>query len=239
MIPTYTPPQLSAPNAAGQRAAILAVDDQPSNIQLLYAILGDDYDLAMATSGEDALRLCEAHQPDLILLDIQMPGLSGFEVCERLKERAVTHNIPIIFVTAQTTANEETRALRGGAVDFIAKPFNPDVVKARVRTHVQLKQQSDLLRTLAFVDPLTGLANRRRFEENLRAEWRRCQRHRMPLALIMIDVDHFKAYNDHYGHQIGDACLQLVAQTLARHFGRGYDLVARYGGEEFVCLLPE
>lgn len=215
------------------------VDDQIANIQLLHAILGDDYDIAVATNGRDAILLALESPPDLILLDIQMPGLSGFDVCYQLKESSVTRHTPIIFVTAQTTSDEETRALRGGAVDFIAKPFNPDVVRARVRTHVLLKFQSDLLRSMAFLDPLTGLANRRRFEDTLSSEWRRCRRSGAPLALLMVDVDHFKLYNDHYGHQLGDACLQLVGQTLAQQFNRSHDLVARYGGEEFVCLMPE
>lgn len=240
MIPIYTaPPQFTTQALPNQRAAILVVDDQPANIQLLYAILGEEYDLIMAMSGADALQLCQENVPDLVLLDIQMPDLSGFEVCQALKENEATRHTPIIFVTAQTTSDEETRALRDGAVDFIAKPFNPDVVKARVRTHILLKRQSDLLRTLAFLDPLTGLANRRRFEDSLRAEWRRCRRNGSMLALLMIDVDHFKAYNDRYGHQLGDACLQLVGRTLQHRFKRSHDLIARYGGEEFVCLMPE
>lgn len=240
MIPTYIPPaEFNTQALPPQRATLLVVDDQPVNIQLLYAILADDYEIIMATNGDDALRLCQEQDPDLILLDIQMPGLSGFDVCQRIKESERQRETPIIFITAQTKDSEETRCLRAGAVDFIAKPYNAEVVKARVRTHVQLKQQSDLLRSLAFIDPLTGLFNRRRLEEGLRAEWRRCRRSHMPLALIMIDIDHFKLYNDHYGHQIGDACLQQVADVIRAQFNRSHDIVTRFGGEEFACLMPE
>ncbi|MBY0340223.1 MAG: diguanylate cyclase [Rhodocyclaceae bacterium] len=240
VIPTYIPPaEFNTQSLPRQRATLLVVDDQPVNIQLLYAILADDYEIIMATNGDDALRLCEELDPDLILLDIQMPGLSGFDVCQRLKESEMRCETPIIFITAQTKDSEETRCLRAGAVDFIAKPYNAEVVKARVRTHVRLKQQTDLLRSLAFIDPLTGLHNRRRLEEGLHAEWGRCRRSQVPLALLMIDIDHFKLYNDHYGHQIGDACLQSVAAAIRAQFNRSHDIVARFGGEEFVCLMPE
>lgn len=240
MIPIYIPPaELNTQALPPQRATLLVVDDQPLNIQLLYAILADDYEIIMATNGDDALRLCEELDPDLILLDIQMPGLFGFDVCQKLKESETRRDTPIIFITAQTKDSEETRCLRAGAVDFIAKPYNAEVVKARVRTHVRLKQQSDLLRSLAFIDTLTGLYNRRRLQEGLHAEWGRCRRSQAPLSVIMIDIDHFKLYNDHYGHQIGDACLQSVAATIRAQFNRPHDIVARFGGEEFVCLIPE
>lgn len=187
MIPIYTPPaELNTQALAPKRATLLVVDDQPVNIQLLYAILADDYEIIMATNGDDALRLCEELDPDLILLDIQMPGLSGFDVCQRIKESETQRDTPIIFITAQTKDSEETRCLRAGAVDFIAKPYNAEVVKARVRTHVRLKQQSDLLRSLAFIDPLTGLFNRRRLQEGLHAEWGRCRRSQVLLSLIMM-----------------------------------------------------
>ena len=113
------------------------------------------------------------------------------------------------------------------------------MVRARVHTHLTLKAQSDLLRSQALIDGLTGVANRRRFDEALQAEWRRCQRNQLPLALLMMDIDHFKLYNDHYGHQAGDDCLRAVAAVLKAHLFRAHDLCARYGGEEFVCLLPE
>lgn len=228
-------PALPTPHAA----SLLVVDDQVTNIQVLHALLGEEFDVRMATSGADALRLVEEAPPDLILLDIQMPGLSGYEVCRHLKASERTLHIPVIFITAQNSPEEETQCFRVGAVDFIAKPINPEVVKARVRTHVLLKRQSDLLRDLAFVDGLTGVANRRRFDAALDAEWRRGRRSETPLSMLLIDIDHFKKYNDHYGHPAGDACLQRVSAQLAQELRRSHDLVARYGGEEFACLLPE
>lgn len=226
-------------SALPDRPRLLLVDDQPANIHILHQIFQADHDLFMATSGTQALALCERIQPDLILLDVVMPGMDGLAVCQQLKNSAKTADIPIIFVTAQTRAEDETRALEVGGVDFITKPVNPAVVRARVKTHLTLKAQGDLLRELVFVDGLTGVANRRRFDEALDAEYRRCLRNRRSLALLMIDLDHFKRYNDCYGHQSGDACLRAVAQVLKGSFNRSHDVLARYGGEEFVALMPE
>ena len=243
MMTTYIPPphlaHLTHLAAQPERPRLLVVDDQPINIQTLYQIFHIDHEVFMATSGEQALEFCRNTPPDLILLDVVMPGMDGLEVCRQLKADSATADIPVIFVTAQSDPDDETNALGAGGVDFIPKPVNPAVVRARVKTHLTLKAQSDLLRRLAFIDGLTGVANRRAFDEALHAEWRHCQRRHSPLALIMIDIDHFKAYNDRYGHQDGDACLQAVAKALEKAFGRSHDLVARYGGEEFVCLMPE
>ena len=221
------------------RPRLLVVDDQPINIQTLYQIFHADHEVFMATSGEQALAFCRGNPlPDLILLDVVMPGLDGLAVCQQLKADPVLANIPVIFVTACMDPADETRALEAGGVDFITKPVNPMVVRARVKTHLTLKAQEDFLRSLVFIDGLTGVANRRRFDEALLSEWRQCQRAGTPLALLMIDIDHFKRYNDHYGHPTGDACLQQVAAVLKAAMQRACDLVARYGGEEFVCLLP-
>ena len=221
------------------RPRLLVVDDQPINIQTLYQIFHADHEVFVATSGEQALAFCRGNPlPDLILLDVVMPGLDGLAVCQQLKADPVLANIPVIFVTACMDPADETRALEAGGVDFITKPVNPMVVRARVKTHLTLKAQGDFLRSLVFVDGLTRVANRRRFDEALLSEWRQCQRAGTPLALLMIDIDHFKRYNDHYGHPTGDACLQQVAAVLKAAMQRACDLVARYGGEEFVCLLP-
>ena len=221
------------------RPRLLVVDDQPINIQTLYQIFHADHEVFMATSGEQALAFCRGNPlPDLILLDVVMPGLDGLAVCQQLKADPVLANIPVIFVTACMDPADETRALEAGGVDFITKPVNPMVVRARVKTHLTLKAQGDFLRSLVFIDGLTGVANRRRFDEALLSEWRQCRRAGTPLALLMIDIDHFKRYNDHYGHPTGDACLQQVAAVLKAAMQRACDLVARYGGEEFVCLLP-
>jgi len=221
------------------RPQLLIVDDQPLNIRLFHEIFHADHEVFFATSGEDALEFCRTHFPDLILLDVIMPGLDGYEVCRRLKQDERTREIPVIFVTAQSDASEEEDGLAAGAVDFIAKSASANVMRARVGTLITLKRQSDLLRRMARIDALTGLANRRHFDEILGSEWRRCTRSGKPLSLVLIDLDHFKLFNDHYGHQAGDSCLQQVSACLKAGFARSHDLVARYGGEEFVCVMPE
>ena len=222
-----------------RRPRLLVVDDQPVNIQALYQAFAADHQVFMATSGEQALALCASKQPDLVLLDVVMPGMDGYEVCRRLKADEATRDIPVIFVTAHSDEAAETRGLDAGAVDFISKPINPTIVRARVRTHLTLKSQSDLLRQWVYVDGLTGVYNRRYFDEHLAAEWGRAVRAGTPLSVVLIDVDFFKRYNDRYGHQAGDDCLKRVAATLKAGLKRPGDMVARYGGEEFVCLLPD
>ncbi|SFL90251.1 diguanylate cyclase [Rugamonas rubra] len=222
----------------GNRPLLLIVDDQPSNIQVLFDIFKDDCEVYMALSGEAAFKFLEQRTPDLILLDIVMPNVGGFAVCQRLKESARTAEIPVIFVTSNSDPEEEARGLVAGAVDFIVKPFHATVVKARVNTQLTVKRQADQLRAMAMVDGLTGVANRRRFDAVLEIEWRRAAREGAELAVIMIDVDFFKRYNDRFGHLAGDNCLQQVAGALQQRLDRSSDLLARYGGEEFACVLP-
>ena len=222
-----------------RRPRLLVVDDQPVNIQALYQAFAADHQVLMATSGEQALALCASQQPDLVLLDVVMPGMDGHEVCRRLQADATTRDIPVIFVTAHSDEAAETLGLELGAVDFISKPINPKIVRARVRTHLTLKAQSDLLRHWVYIDGLTGVYNRRHFDERLAAEWGRAARSGSALSVVLLDVDLFKRYNDRYGHQAGDDCLRRVAATLKSSIRRPGDLVARYGGEEFVCLLPD
>lgn len=218
---------------------ILVVDDHSANIKLLYEILGADYDICMATNGMDALALCRDRVPNLILLDVVMPDMDGYEVCRRLKGDDQTKDIPIIFVTAQNDPLDEAEGLDQGAVDFISKPFHATVVKARVRTHLTITFQAQALRSLAMQDGLTGVANRRQFDATLAGEWRRCARTNSSVSLVMIDIDYFKRFNDHYGHQMGDDCIRAIASSLAANLQRSHDLVARYGGEEFACILPD
>lgn len=220
------------------RPKLLIVDDQPTNIRVLHELFREECDVFMATSGAQAIATCQAQLPDLILLDVVMDGMDGHEVCRRLKADSVTQGIPIIFITAQQQESDEVLGLELGAVDFISKPINPIIVRARVRTHLTLKLQNDLLRTMALMDGLTGVANRRKFDESILTNWRLCFREQRPLSLILVDVDFFKRYNDQYGHQSGDGCLRSVAQALSELVRRPYDLVARYGGEEFACVLP-
>ena len=238
---------MSSVNAAAKaqeaihgKPRVLIVDDQISNVKLLAAILGDDYRTRVATNGPDALKLAESTpQPDLILLDIMMPDMDGYEVCRKLKGNSATHNIPVIFITALSSESDEEIGLDLGAIDYITKPLSAPIVRARVRNHAILKRKADLLESLAHVDSLTNIANRRRLDRALLQEWRRCQRADKSLALLMIDIDSFKAYNDHYGHGQGDVCLTKVAAALAAGLQRPADIVARFGGEEFAVLLPE
>ena len=218
---------------------MLIIDDQPANIQVLYRLFADDFQVFMATSGEQGLETARQESPDIILLDVVMPDMNGFETCSSLKQDAQTCDIPVLFVTAHQNPDEETRALEIGGVDFITKPINPAVVRARVRTHLTLKRQTDTFKRLVFIDGLTGTFNRRYFDTQLTSEFARAARSRSSLGLILVDVDHFKLFNDHYGHQAGDDCLRAVARALRHTLWRPGDAVARYGGEEFACILPD
>ncbi|MHC1788596.1 diguanylate cyclase [Solidesulfovibrio sp.] len=220
-------------------ATVLVVDDVPSNLSVLTDTLRAEYDVRIAASGAQALRLVDENPPDLILLDIVMPDMDGYEVCRRLKARAVTRHIPIIFLTAKGDVADETLGLALGAVDYIVKPVSVPIVQARVRTHVELKRRGDLLETLSMRDGLTGIANRRRFDDCLGRAWRQSMRSATPLTLVMADIDCFKAYNDTYGHMAGDECLKAVARALADVLNRPGDLAARFGGEEFVIVLED
>lgn len=219
---------------------ILIVDDTPTNIQVLAEALRAEYRVKVAPSGKAAFEVIEKQGlPDLILLDIMMPGMDGYEVCRQLKQAPETRGIPVIFVTARSDVVDEELGLKLGAVDYITKPFHLPIVAARVQNHINLKLKSDLLESRAMLDGLTNIPNRRRFDEALEVEWKRAQRSALPLALVMVDIDYFKRYNDHYGHGAGDVCLKKVATVLTECVARPSDLVARYGGEEFVMLLPE
>jgi diguanylate cyclase (GGDEF)-like protein len=218
---------------------IVLVDDDPGTIQLLARILGRSGTLRFATNGVDALRLARESVPDLMLLDAEMPGMSGFQVCKTIKADPALADVPIIFITSHGEAAVEVAGFEMGAADFIAKPVSAPLVLARVRTQLRFKKMADELRRIATVDVVTGIANRRRFDEALEREWRRGRRDGTPMSLLMIDIDHFKLFNDRYGHPAGDACLRGVAQALSSVSVRPADLVARYGGEEFAVLLPQ
>ena len=216
---------------------ILIVDDIPDNIRVLSGmLLPEGYHISAATSGRQALALAEVSAPDLILLDVMMPDLNGYAVCTALKSDPRLTHIPVIFVTALDDVEDETRGLALGAVDYITKPFKEAIVKARVRTHLELKRQRDTLERLAQADGLTGIPNRRACDARLDEEWRRALRTGNALACLMIDVDHFKDYNDTYGHLEGDDCLRRVAVVLEGELRRVGDFLARWGGEEFCGL---
>lgn len=216
----------------------MLVDDDPGLIQLMGRLLCGLGRLRFATNGEQALRLVREAPPDLILLDGELPDINGFEICRQLKADPELANIPVIFVTAHGDAAHELQGLEVGAVDFIAKPISEPVLVARVKAQLRIKGLADELRNVAHTDPLTELSNRRSFDLALGQEWKRARRAGEPISLLLIDVDHFKAYNDHLGHPAGDACLRDVGQILKGSALRPGDRVARYGGEEFVMLLP-
>ena len=220
------------------RPRILIVDDIPANIKSLNAILADDYTIIFATDWRKGLELARRMRPDIILLDIMMPDMDGFEICRRLKSETATYDIPVIFITTLDSQADEEKGLAIGGADYIAKPFRPAIVKLRVRNLLQLKLQRDRLEALTMTDGMTEIANRRRFDRHLEQEWRRCARMHIPLSAVMMDIDRFKAFNDNYGHSAGDHCIRNIARALAGVPTRAGDLVARYGGEEFACLLP-
>ncbi|WP_411838895.1 diguanylate cyclase [Paracoccus sp. ME4] len=220
------------------RPTILVIDDEPANIEIVSAVLEEDYDICFALSGEQALEVAHASRPDLILLDVVMPGMDGYQLCRLLKADPQLCDVPVIFATALGDDEAELRGLAVGAIDYVTKPIRPATLQRRVRNHVQMKRMRDQLAEQALRDPLTGLANRRALERRLQAELHRQAREGGLIAVLMLDIDHFKGFNDTYGHPEGDVCLRAVAQALAASIRRSGDLCARYGGEEFACILP-
>lgn len=221
------------------RQSVLIADDEQLNRKVLTDILKSDYRVILAKNGRQAIEKAVTHQPDLILLDIIMPDHDGFEVLYRLKAKAESQGIPVIFISALDSEADEEKGLLLGASDYISKPFRHTLVKARIDNHMQMVRQRKLLEELANLDGLTNISNRRCFENCLDVEWSRAKRCQSPLSLAMIDVDHFKQYNDNYGHGGGDVVLRSVAKTLKNALKRPSDIVARYGGEEFVIILPD
>ncbi len=223
-----------------KKPRILIVDDEKMNLKVLADLLKDEYTPVLARSGEQALQHAFSDfPPDLILLDVMMPQMGGYEVIKNLKNNVKTMNIPVIFVTALKSIEDEEHGFKLGAVDYIIKPFSPTIVKMRVRNHLRIVHQYKLLDQLAYLDGLTEISNRRRFEDTFQKEWARSARNKSPFSLAMVDVDYFKQYNDHYGHAMGDITLRKIAKALDSVLRRPGDLIARYGGEEFVMLLPE
>jgi diguanylate cyclase (GGDEF)-like protein len=221
-----------------KQQTVLIVDDAKENITLLIELLRSDFIIKAATSGEKALEIAFSnHPPDLILLDVMMPGTDGFEVCRRLKASEQTKGIPIIFITGKVGEEDEIYGFNLGAVDYITKPFSPVIIKARVNMHAELKRYRDYLEGISFLDGLTGISNRRKFNEYLDSTWYFAEREHIPVSMILVDIDHFKQFNDNYGHQAGDACLIQIAQVLSQAVVRKTDFVARYGGEEFAFIL--
>ncbi|MCL2565594.1 MAG: diguanylate cyclase [Defluviitaleaceae bacterium] len=219
--------------------SILVVEDDKLIALELTNILTPKYIVYLSRNGADAIELAKELKPDIILLDVVMPGMSGFDVIATLKGIRETSDIPIIFVTGLSNAKDEEKGLVLGAADYIQKPFTPSIVKLRVRNQVKIINQMRLIQHLSITDTLTNTANRRQFNTWLDQEWKRAVRHKSPLSLLMLDIDHFKVYNDNFGHLQGDTVLQVIANTIKKELKRPLDLVARWGGEEFAILLPD
>ena len=218
---------------------LLLVDDDVESLAVAQARLADDeIEISCATGGRAGLEAAKSQNPDLILLDLDMPDMSGFDVCRILKADPELCMIPVLFLSGSGTPGDKVRGLDLGAVDYITKPFDDFELRARVRAAMRTKQLQDLLIEHAHIDPLTGLPNRRALMDRLQMEWARMQRHGGKLSFIMADIDYFKRVNDAYGHSIGDKVLQEVARTIARQC-RESDLPARYGGEEFAVVVPD
>lgn len=219
-------------------AKILVVDDQPINIQVINQILGDSYQLNFAKTGQEALDICLRDAPDLILMDVIMPNLDGLTTCRIIKNDPEISDIPIVFITSLQRSEEENACWQAGGIDYMTKPVNPLPLKNRVRAHLTLKFQADVLKKLAYLDGLTGVYNRRYLDEYLAKQVAQAKRTNQPISLLMVDVDLFKQYNDEYGHLVADDQLKLVALTVRSSLNRPTDIAARYGGEEFTCVLP-
>ena len=246
---------------------LLLVDDHPENLVILQAVLKNQgYEMETALSGIQALELMASNSFDLILLDVMMPEVDGFEVCRRLKDDPETQGIPIIFITAKTDFESVVQGYELGAVDYVTKPFNPAILRVRVKNQLRLrKAEQDLKQTVerleqevayrldaeralrerekelerfAMLDGLTQIGNRRRFDDYLTFQWANKKRAKQPISMILLDIDFFKQFNDNYGHQAGDAALQGVARSLQRSLKRPEDVACRYGGEEFAIILP-
>jgi diguanylate cyclase (GGDEF)-like protein len=222
-----------------EKKRVLIIDDSVVIQRLVQARLrADGFEVATGNDGSEAIELAKNFQPDVILLDIDMPVMNGFDACRALKDNSTTSSIPVIFLSSQTRTEDKVRGLDIGAIDYVTKPFDPVELRARVRSAYRTKYLLELLEQKAQIDGLTGLYNRAFFDARIKEEMERARRYRHSLALVIFDVDRFKRLNDTYGHSFGDVVLAEVAET-ARLIARQTDVVARYGGEEFVITLPE
>jgi diguanylate cyclase (GGDEF)-like protein len=219
-------------------ARIVVVDDDPATVIVLANVLKSVAKVYFATRSGEAVSLALRVKPDLVLLDVEMPDADGFAVLQELRTHAELAETLVLFVTSHGAPDIEARALSAGAIDFIHKPVHADIVRARVRNYLALKQQGDQLRRWSMIDGLTGLANRRAFDLALDHEWARAAENGEPLGLVLCDIDYFKRFNDVYGHPTGDACLRSVAAVLRGCATSPHAVAARYGGEEFALLLP-
>ena len=221
-----------------KKNTLLIVDDENANLKVLTHILGADYTIYTATNGVNAVQKARELQPDLILLDILMPEMDGYETLSTIKKTEEINKIPVVFITGLDSVEDEEKGLSLDAADYITKPFSAPIVKLRVRNQIQIVNQLRMIERLSLVDQLTGIANRRSFDARLNVEWKQAIREQNSLSLLMMDLDKFKALNDTYGHQQGDLVLKKVSEIFTMSLRRPADFTARWGGEEFIVLLP-
>ena len=221
-----------------EKNSILIVDDELLNLKTLRHMLHEDYTIYTAKDGSSAIEMATVNNPDLILLDIVMPGMNGYEVLESLKGNCMTRHIPVIIITGLDNKADEEKGLSMDAADYISKPFSSAIIKLRVKNQIQIVNQIRTIEQLSNMDQLTQIPNRRSLDQQILAEWGRAIREQFPLSLLIVDVDNFKVYNDTYGHLQGDFALRTVAETIVKTLQRAGDFAARYGGEEFCVLLP-
>ncbi|MCL2002880.1 MAG: diguanylate cyclase [Oscillospiraceae bacterium] len=218
--------------------SVLVIDDEKANIIKLTHILSPEYTVYASKNGKNGVEMALKNLPDVILLDILMPEMDGYEVFRVLKNADETKEIPIIFITGLGNDADEEKGLALGAADYISKPFSPAIVKLRIQNQVRILNLIDEIKLLGVIDQLTGVSNRRSFDERLRSEWDRAKRDKTLLSIFLVDIDNFKPYNDMYGHMQGDAALQVITKIIKQSLNRSVDFIARWGGEEFAVLLP-
>lgn len=220
-----------------KREKILVIDDSSVQADMLRSILEGDYDVTVVHTAEAGLHHARVGNFSLVLLDVIMPGMDGFDLLRKMQEEVVTEHVPVILITSLRDAEYEERGLVLGAVDYITKPYHPPIVRARVNTHVKLYRYRTQVEQQSMVDPMTGVPNRRSYDLNCYNKWQEAVRFQQPISLCMFDIDKFKVYNDTFGHPAGDRAITAVAKAASSHFKRSTDLFARYGGEEFVAVF--
>jgi len=221
------------------KRTVLIIDDSESCIATLTRVLCSDFNIIVARNGTEGIETAKKRVPDIIILDIQMPDMDGFETITILKKTVSTRNIPVIFITALTKVKDEERGLSLGGSDFITKPFSAEIVLLRVNNQIKMLDYISTIEHLSRIDQLTGLPNRRSFHERLTAEWKLAIREGTTISVLVMDIDHFKNCNDTFGHLLGDAVLQKLAAVIKDNARKPTDFAARWGGEEFIVLLPK
>ncbi len=220
------------------KSKVLIIEDSLSFAAYFCDVLSDSYAVSVAHNASEGLSIALADQPEIILLDLVLPDVDGYEAFKNIKSHKTLSDIPIIFVSAVSEIKDQMKGLDLGAVDYIVKPINPDIVRAKIKNHIKIKHDFERLENISLKDPLTLVGNRRLFDERLDSEWRRAKRDGFSLGLFMLDIDFFKNFNDSKGHLAGDECLKSIAGAIDSSLKRGGDIVVRYGGEEFAAILP-